>query len=1119
MWPLLGAERMGVMAVSRQVQTLLFTDIVGSTDRLRDVGDAAWAGLLVRYYGVIRAALAAHGGREVDTVGDGFLARFDAPAPAVRAAAAVLAGVKPLGIEIRVGLHTGEVELNGQGMTGIGVHLAARVMAVAGPGQVLVTATVRELMAGSGFGFVDLGVRRLKGFTERWRLFALDLATVRGREAELATDEPVVGGQDGTGVPFPGLLLVVRSAGYVGREELLGRLEQARRQTAAGACRAVLLCGEPGIGKTRTAAEVAQAAFAEGAIVLYGRCDEEIGVPYQPFAEALDWYTGHVGEPILGRHPGELIRLQPLLGSRVAGLAAPVSSDPRSEEYLLFEATRSWLVELSRRQPVVLVLDDLHWASKPVLLLLRHVLRAAVAEGDGVRLLVLGTFRHTELGRNHALAGVMADVRRLPGVEQVAMAGLSLAELAKLVDQAVARELDDDTWQVAETLHAETEGNPFFVEELVRHLVETGTVRRHDNRWVIADGGTVVVPQGVRDVVGRRLGRLSPQANQVLSVAAVLGQDFDVEVLADLHGTPEDSLLDALEEAVQAGLVQETGADHYRFAHALVRATLLEELSVTRRRRLHLRAGEAIEKLRPDEVVALAHHFSQASPDGDGMSRAVRYGLAAAEQALQARALGDAEARFHQVLKLLHDQYTPAAPERITALCGLGEAQRDQGNPEFRTILLEAARAAQASGDVPMLVRTVLANSRGLPSVIGAVDADRVAFTEAALDAVGPQPTAERARLVAHLAAELCFAGDHRRRVALSDEAEGIARSLGDDGLLAWVLNRTGYAAFAPDRVERLVARGEEATRLSDAAGDPAQRVLSRFYWSGALLTAGDLPAFRQVTESMLAVSSDAAPTLRWFAQISQARLAVLEGRFDDAQRINDDALKQAQNLREGDGVSWWGSIAMPLAMLRGDTVAVVDAIGDFSGQYPVHPGWWVTYAVSLAAVGRVEEAREVLNQRSPDPEELVDGVFPFMAISGLAAACPYLEDDRLAARIAETLRPYRDYWAHAHSNVAGPVTFFLALCAVATGDLDESIALHEASERALVDFGCYGLLPLCRLSYANVLQRRGFDHDHMRAMHLLDQVRQGATAIQAPSLVAVVERLTARSTCEAKVN
>jgi AAA ATPase domain len=255
-----------------------------------------------------------------------------------------------------------------------------------------------------------------------------------------------------------------RSTGYVGREGLLGHVEEARQRAAAGACRAVLLCEEPGIGKTRTAAEVAQVAFAEGAIVLYGRCDEEVGAPYQPFAEALDWYTSHVGEPVLGRHAGELSRLQPLLGARVKGLPAPVSSDPRSEEYLLFEATRFWLVRLSRQQPVVLVLDDLHWAPKPVLLLLRHVLRAAVAEGNSVQLLVLGTYRDTELGRNHTLAGVMADVRRLPGVAQLAMTGLSVAEVAEFMSQAAGHELDDDGRRLAAGLHAETEGNPFFGE-------------------------------------------------------------------------------------------------------------------------------------------------------------------------------------------------------------------------------------------------------------------------------------------------------------------------------------------------------------------------------------------------------------------------------------------------------------------------------------------------------------------------------------------------------------------------------------------------------------------------------------------------------------------------------
>jgi len=215
-----------------------------------------------------------------------------------------VAAVTPLGIQIRAGLHTGEVQLSGDAATGAGVHLAARVMAEAGPGQVLVSATVRELMAGSGLEFVDLGVRKLKGFPEHWRLYALDPATMQGGEAELAAHEQAGGDRGPAEVAFPGLLSAGRAADYVGRQELLRRLEEARREAAAGGCRAVLLCGEPGIGKTRTAAEVARAAFEKGAIVLYGRCDGDTGPPYQPFAEALDWYTDHVSQPVLGRHPG-----------------------------------------------------------------------------------------------------------------------------------------------------------------------------------------------------------------------------------------------------------------------------------------------------------------------------------------------------------------------------------------------------------------------------------------------------------------------------------------------------------------------------------------------------------------------------------------------------------------------------------------------------------------------------------------------------------------------------------------------------------------------------------------------------------------------------------------------
>jgi hypothetical protein len=206
----------------------------------------------------------------------------------------------------------------------------------------------------------------------------------------------------------------------------------------------------------------------------------------------------------------------------------------------------------------------------------------------------------------------------------------------------------------------------------------------------------------------------------------------------------------------------------------------------------------------------------------------------------------------------------------------------------------------------------------------------------------------------------------------------------------------------------------------------------------------------------------------------------------------------------------------MAIEMLRGGIAAVVDAIGDISSQYPDFPAWWITHAVVLAMVGRAQEARDVLARHSPDPDELINDVLPFMAVSWLAWVPFHLDDARLAGRIAATLRPYRDYWAHPYSTVLGPVTIYLALCAATTGDLDESVALFEESDRVLAELGCHGLLPFLRLTHAEVLLRRAAGNRRTRAMQLLDQVRRGAAAIQAPNLVAQADELTVRLGSEA---
>lgn len=912
------------------------------------------------------------------------------------------------------------------------------------------------------------------------------------------------------GVPFPGMLSTGSGVDYVGREELLASLAQARQSALAGTCRTVFLAGEPGVGKTRTVAEVARAAFAQGALVLYGHCDEDVAVPYQPFVEALDWYTTHADEPVLGRYPAELTRLQPLLGTRVANLGRPVSSDPRSEEYLLFEATSSWLIELSRRHPLVLILDDLHWASKPVLVLLRHVLRAATADVAAVPMLVLGTYRDTEVNPHHPLANLLADLHRLTPVERMALVGLSRGEVEEFVTRALGPAGAEEKNWLAQSLYTDTEGNPFFLHEVLRHLTETGAIGAQQLGHAPAGNRSLSVPQHVREVVARRIRRLPAPAQDVLSVAAVVGADLDVELLAALCELPEDTLLEALDHSRRARVIEETGADRYRFAHALVRATLVEEQSATRKRRLHQRIAEVIEKLWPEDLVSLAHHYTEAGPDGRDRSRAVRYSLAAAEQALAARALADAEARFQDVLRLLAGSADPDASDRIRAMCGLGEAQRDQGDAEYRTTLLDAARLAQECGDVDLLVRAALSNSRELPSVIGGIDAERLTVAESALAAVGPEPSAERALLLAQQAAEISFTRDDHRRLALADEAEAMARLVGDEGLLARALNRTGYAAFSPARIDRLVARGQEATRLSDAVGDPAQQVLARYFWSGALLTAGEIADFRTVTKEMLAVAEQAAPTFQWVALASQVRLFQIDGDATEARRLNDEAFQMAQEIGEPDGGAWWTATDCMLAWCQGRFPTMAPAIRMGMELYPTEPAWAIGYAMALTMAGKLDEAHEVMASDIPDPRELVDNVFPFLNTAMCGVIGYHSDDSKRASRAASALRAHRAAWVHHYVGSMGPVSTVLALCAAATGHLDDAAALCEESEADLLHSDSKGPLPRLRLYYAEILLRRGAPGDRARARDLLRKARGGAEDLDAPDLIALVDELEA---------
>ena len=546
--------------------------------------------------------------------------------------------------------------------------IAKRLCDMATGGQILCSSTVAGLLRGrAAFRFKDLGAKTLKGIAEPEVVFEIEFEQATGAGP----------------LPLPPLLASLERIALVGREAPLARLCAAlEATTGAGQRRASLIAGEPGIGKTRLAAELAFAAHTGGATVLFGRCDEDPLMPYQPFVEALRFAIANGDVETLGRWVGrrgaDLTRLVPELAERLP-VGEPMRGDPDNDRARLFDAVLGFLENLSRDRPLVLVLDDLHWADKPSLLLLMHLLRSA----QPAPILVVGTYRETDLDRRHPLTEVLADLRRIEGYERVLLRGLDVAETEALMQSVSPHQATERTRGFAQAVHAETEGNPFFLHEVVRNFKEAGTIIERDGLWTsnLTSLDQFEIPEGVKEVVGRRLSRRSEGCQSVLGRAAVQGRDFDLGVLERVTDLTSDQVLDAIDEAIAAGLVEPLPeADRFRFAHALVRDTLYGELTTSRRIRAHRQVGEALEAMgaanRPERRGELALHFLEAAPGGD-IAKAVTYGLSVARQAGDASAHEEAIAHCRRTLEVAGAEaaVSPATrAELLTVLAALTKA-------------------------------------------------------------------------------------------------------------------------------------------------------------------------------------------------------------------------------------------------------------------------------------------------------------------------------------------------------------------------------------------------------------------------------------------------------------
>jgi class 3 adenylate cyclase len=626
------------------VVTVLFTDIVGSAALKTSQGDATAQELVRGHFDLLRQQVESHGGREVKTLGDGLMATFVSPRSALTSAIAMQRALadgnrtKPpeQQVQVRVGLNAGEAIHEDGDIFGSTVDAAARICAKAAGGQILASETVRGIVgAAKDLQFRDRGRFRLKGFPERWRL----LEVAWQEEAPTVAAAPVL----------------AERTPYVGREAERAELRRLMEQAIAGHGSIVLIRGEPGVGKTRLAQELVLEARARGMVDRTGRCYEMEGAPpYIPFIEALQQAIrltpADALRLALGENAGEVAKILPELRRIYDDIPPPFELPPEQERMYLFNSMREFVERASSIVPLLLVVDDLHWADDATLLLFQHVAQ----HQDKMRMLTIATYRDIELDVARPLARTLEWLLRQGAVHRIALKPLPEAGVEAML-QALTGQPPPSA--LVQAIYAETEGNPFFVEEVFQHLSERGRLLDAEGHWrPDLKVSELDVPEGVRLVISRRLERVSEDCRTALTDAAVVGRDFGFELLQKLSDLDADALLDAIDEAERANLI--VAADdvpvvagdraleaRFRFAHELIRQTLISGLSLPRRQRLHLRVADTMEQVygKGAEAYAadMAHHLYQAGTGADA-AKTAHYLVLAGDRAIEGAAFPEA---------------------------------------------------------------------------------------------------------------------------------------------------------------------------------------------------------------------------------------------------------------------------------------------------------------------------------------------------------------------------------------------------------------------------------------------------------------------------------------------
>lgn len=1005
-----------------RLRAILFTDMVGSSQLRTRLGEDRADDLRRAHDQLIAAAVAAHDGEVLRWTGDGVKATFATASAATSAAIDLQRAVRRYPrsadavapFEIRIGIGVGEVTWEDDDEHGVAVIEGARLEALAAPGEILATELVQRLgHRRVDATFEEVGVRTLKG---------LDLPVTVVRIVDTADES---GGR-----PLPRAIITDRRFPMVGRTEALAATRRRWADVEHGRLATVLVSGPPGLGKSRFLAQIASDAHAAGATVLAGVCETDVSVPYQPFAMAFaDAASGD--DELAAAAADGAGPLGPLFPTRRAGRADDAGTSARFE---LFEAVSDLVERLAHDQPLVLVMEDLHWAAPATVSLLRHLIRHA---GDA-RVLVLASYRSEEIGPGHPLQDLLADLSDAGSttpVTRVELTGLDESEVGELITARVPDAPSDGVSVLARRIHADSGGSPFFVCELLHHLSSTGELPG------LVVGGVAVdalpIPDSVRDVVGSRLGRLPDSSRDLLSMAATIGLAFDLDLLARACDRDAGRTLEELEDVARVALIHEVGPGRFTFSHAIVRATLVEQQSATRAALAHRRVAEAIVVLGRPEYDELARHWRLAGDE----EQAIANLELAARRDFEALAYESAIERYDAVLDHQRSRQTPDLATIGRASLGVGLARRALGQPEYLVSIEEAGRIGRKRRDADLVIDAALASTwpGNYFLIAGQTETGLVELNEDALAMVPPNDV-RRVRVLLTLAAHLSFDEDRARRSTLLGEAVVLATELGDPELIGSAKAAEFIVLWDPTTLTRRAELSREVARMARATEDIDLTFFAGFFAALVAAEACDLDrARRHLAELDAVVAASQNFYCGFLVDRFSTALDIFTGRPDVQGQI--DAIAARYDGTHADTTGTWSLQTGAVAYQGGALGPLAPMLTSVVAAHPHRPNWVPPLGIALLHSGDREGAMAVLDGFEEPPLDY----FWLTTMQALGELAIELDRADRAQEVYERLGPFRD-----QLGITASGTFCFGLVSTSLGSLASCIGDHAAARELL---------------------------------------------------------------------